>query len=87
MLKMRHAVHLDFDGDSHLLFHFFGGATWPLGDDLNPGVRYVGIRFDGKSLEGDSTPDKKKQGEAQDNETVVEREIDELANHYCSTVF
>src|SRR6516164_1265347 len=87
MLQMRNAVHLDFDRDRNLLFHFFCGTPRPLGDDLNPRVRNVRISLHGQFLECNRSPNKKKQSEAQDNETVVEREIDKLANHYCSTVF
>jgi hypothetical protein len=32
-------------------------------------------------------PQKQQKREAQNQKTVVEREIDEAANHYCSTVF
>src|ERR1700678_3226151 len=87
MLKMRHAVHLDFDGNGNLLLHFFCGTAGPLGNYLHPCVGDVGIGFDGQRLECDCPPYKKQNHEAQDDETVVERKINELANHYCSTVF
>ena len=84
---MRDAVHLNFDRDGDLLLDFFRGAARPLGDHLNPGVGDVGIGFHRQLLEGDDAPNKKQQRDAQNDEAVVQREIDERANHYCSTVF
>ena len=64
MLQMRNAVHLDFDGDRNLLFHFFCGPARPLGDYLNPRVRNVGVSLHGQFLECNRSPNKKKQSEA-----------------------
>src|SRR5580658_6602189 len=87
MLKVRHAVHLNFDGHGNLLLHFFCSSARPLGDYLNPRVRNFRVCLNRQSLERDRSPDEQKQHEAQDNEAIVEREIDELANHHCSAVF
>jgi len=44
--KVRNSVHLNFDGYGDLLLDFFRRPLWPLGDDLNPSVRHVGISLD-----------------------------------------
>ena len=87
MLQVRDSIDLNLDRDGDLLLDLFGGSAGPLRDDLNPGVRDVGIGFDGQIVEGDHAPYKEEQGGAQDNEAVVEGEIDEAANHCCSAVF
>src|SRR5580692_3005316 len=84
---MRNPVHLDLDRDGHLLLNFFSCAAGPLGDHLHPGVRDIGIRFDRQLLEGNDAPDEKQKRHAQNNKAIVERKVDEPANHCCSTVF
>ena len=58
----------------------------PLRDDLHPGVGDVGIGLDRQVVERDHSPNKKEKRHAQNNETIVQSEIDERANHYCPTV-
>lgn len=48
MLQVGNTVYLSFYGDGDLLLNFFGGATGPLGNDLDIVIGDVGIRFDGK---------------------------------------
>ncbi len=64
MGEVRHAVHLNFDGDGDLLLDFFGGAAGPLGDDLDVIVGDVRIGFDGKAVERDGAPDEQKRRRA-----------------------
>src|SRR5277367_3446059 len=99
MREVRQAVHLNFDWDGDLLFDFFGGAAGPLGDYLDVIVGDVGIRFYRKSVEGNGAPNEQEEGEREDHEAVVEREVYQashqaaavpwwgLDGNYCSTVF
>ena len=88
MRHVRNAVHGDFERNGDLLLDLLGGDAGPLRDDLDVIVRHVGIGFDGKLMERDRAPDEQQQRRRQHQEAVLQREIDELANHcYCSTVF
>ena len=81
MLQVRKPVHLDFDGNGDLLFHFFGGAARPLGDDLNVIVGDVGVGFDRKIVKRNRAPNEQQHGESQNQETVIECVVHEGANH------
>ena len=50
MRQMRHAVHLNFDGNRDLLFHLFRRSARPLRNDLDVIIRHVGIGFDEKAM-------------------------------------
>src|SRR5271156_3211543 len=84
MLEMRNSVHLNFNGDGDLLFDFFGGATGPLGDDLDVVVRHVRIGFDGEVVERNGAPNQQQSGEPQNDELIVESVDYESANHWPS---
>src|SRR5579871_2940698 len=56
MFEMRDAVHHDLDGNSDLLFHFFSGASGPLGDDLDVIVGDVGVGFDRQIVKRSCAP-------------------------------
>src|SRR5208337_4691130 len=85
--KVRNSVHLDFDGYGDLLLDLFRGPPWPLGDDLHPSVRHIGISLDWEVVESDYSPEKEEYRQPQDDKAVVECEIDKGANHHCSAVF
>src|SRR5580658_8116695 len=87
MGHMRNARHLNFNRDSDLLLDFFRGSARPLRDHLNIVIGYVRIRLHGKVVEGDNPPCKKKDGGAEHKPAVVESEIDQPTNHYCSAEF
>ena len=59
--EMRDAVDGDFDGDSDLLLHLFGGAAGPLRDDLDVVVGDVRIGFHRQVVKGDGAPDQQQQ--------------------------
>src|SRR6266853_4828698 len=98
VLEMRDSVHLDFNGDRYLLLDLFCGVAGPLCNDLNVVVRHVRVGFDRQVVKRDRSPYQEKHGNHDHNEPVVERVIDECANHrvaralriyvftYCSTV-
>ena len=81
MRDVRNAVHHDFQRNRHLLLDLFRGDSRPLRDDLNVVVRYVGIGFDGKLMEGNRAPAKEQDGRRKDKEAVFQREIYQLADH------
>ena len=82
---MPHPVHLRFERDGDLLFHFFGGAPRPLRDHLDPVVRYVGIGFHRQIVERDRTPDQKQKANPGDDQFVVQCEVDYVIDHRLST--
>ena len=78
---VRDAVHDDFQRDRDLLFDLFGGDSRPLRDDLDVIVGDIGIGFDGKSWKETIPQAKSSKAKASDQQTVVESEIDDAANH------
>ena len=80
MLQVRQPVHHDFKRDGDLLLHLFGRAPGPLRDDLDVVIGHIGVGFDGQSLERDNAP-REQQDRDEKQEAVVEREIDQAANH------
>ena len=86
MLQVRQAVHDDLDGNGDLLLDFFGGVAGPLRDDLDVVVGDVGIGFHRQVVERDRAPNQQQQRDRQHQKTIIERVIDECADH-CSTVF
>src|SRR5271167_3629053 len=86
MFEMRQAVHHDLDRNSDLLLHLFSGVSGPLRDDLDVVVGHVGVGFNWQVVERDGAPNQQQQCNRQHQEAVIERVIDECADH-CSTVF
>ena len=89
---MRDAVHHDLERNRDLLFDLFRRNPRPLRNDLYVVVGYIGIGLNGQPLERNDASGKKDQRQSQDEQPVVERKIDDAANHlllrtYCSTVF
>src|SRR5277367_1827160 len=103
MLQVRYSVHLNFDGYSDLLLHFFRRAARPLRDDLHVIVGYVGVGFYWQIVKRDGAPEEQKNRHHHDDEAVLQRVFDKAANHrlipashrripalsasHCSTVF
>src|ERR1700729_268211 len=87
MCHVRYAGHLDLDRRGDLLLDFFGRAARPLRDYLDVVVGNVWIGFDGKIMEGHDSPAEEHHGKAEDEPAVVQRKIDETANHYWSAAF
>ena len=57
---MRHvqdAVELRFNGDRYLLLNLLSRMPRPLRNHLDPSVGHIGVRFHGKRMERDHTPD------------------------------
>jgi hypothetical protein len=78
---VRQAVHHDFDRYGDLLLDLFGGAARPLRNDLNVVVGDVRVRFDGKTLERYDAPRKQQDGERHHQQSVIEGEINQAADH------
>src|SRR5215472_11234244 len=76
------AIHGDFQWDRDLLFYLLGRDSRPLGDDLDVVVSHIRIRLHGEAVERDDAPDKKDHGHGQHENPVVERVIDNAANHF-----
>src|SRR5258708_39712849 len=87
MRQMRNSVHADFERNSDLLLDLFGRNSWPLRDDLDVVVGNVRISFNRKLMKGNCTPNEQQQRNRQHDEAVLQGEINNGANHYCSTVF
>src|SRR5271163_5127332 len=87
MLHVRDAGHLDFNGYGDLLLNLFGGAAGPLCDHLDVVVSHIRIGFHGQIVKRDSAPNEKQHGGCQDHVPVVECEINQTPDHYCSTEF
>src|SRR5215469_11619526 len=87
MYNMGNTVHRDFQRNSYLLFDLLRGNARPLGNDFHIIVRHIGISFYRQLMEGDSAPDKQKQCERENQHAVLQREVDDCPDHYCSTVF
>src|SRR6185437_4915745 len=93
MIEMRNAIHRNFEWDRDLLLHFFGGPARPLRDHLDIVIGDIGIRFDRQIMEGNRTPHEQQQRDEHNQESIVQREIDQRVNHvfsrlsYCSDVF
>ena len=60
------SVHLNFNRNGDLLFHFFRGAARPLRNDLHVVVGDVGIGFDGQIVKRDRPPDQQEHGRWQE---------------------
>src|SRR5262249_42458655 len=72
------------DRDGDLLLDLLGGAAGPLRDDVDVGVGDIGVGFDGELVKRDRAPDQDHESQRHDEDAVVQREIDQGANHYCS---
>src|SRR5215469_2856635 len=87
MLEMRSAIHLNFDRNGDLLFHFLRRSPGPLCNHLHPRIRHIRIRFDRQSFESDNAPHEKNRCHTQNDEAIVEGIVDNRSDHYCSAVF
>src|SRR5262249_26923263 len=94
MLKMGQTVHRDLERNRDLLLDLLGRDPRPLRDDLHVVVRHVGVRLDRQAAERDDPPDEQQHADGQHEEAVVQRKIDECAEHrlgappsHCSAVF
>ena len=93
-VQVRDAVHHDLERNGNLLFHFFGGAAGPLRDDLDVVVGDVRIGFHRQIVKRNAAPDEQQHGRHHHQKAVVQREIDQRADHiiavvrclYCSRV-
>ena len=81
MGEVGNAGHLDFDRHRDLALDLFGAAARPLGDDLDVVVGDVGVGLDGQVAERDDAPGGEHHHAAEHQPAVLEREIDECANH------
>jgi hypothetical protein len=81
MHDMRNAVHRDFQWNRDLLLNLLRGNTRPLRNYVHVVVRDVRIRLDRKLVKRYRSPDKQQKGRCQDKKTIVQREVDKLANH------
>src|SRR6516165_2803686 len=78
---MGYAVHHDFKWNRDLLLDLFRGDSGPLGNDIDVVVGYIGIGFNGKLVERDRAPHKKRDRKRQDQESVLQGKGDQIANH------
>ncbi len=77
MLKMRYAVHLDFDWNRDLLLHLLRGSSRPLRNYLDPRIGDIRVGFHRKILEGDDARGEQENGHAQNNEAGIESAVDQ----------
>src|ERR1700676_1953766 len=87
MCHVRDAVHRHFQRHRHLLLDLFRGNPRPLRDDVYIIVRNVRIRFHRQLMKRNCSPAQQQKRRCKDQKPVIQRKIDQLANHYCSTVF
>src|SRR5271167_5237021 len=81
MHNLRDTVHDDFKRNGDLLLDLFRRNTWPLGNDLDVVVGYVGISLDRQPFERNYPSSEKQQCETQHQEPVVQSEINDSTNH------
>ena len=81
MRQVRNAGHLNLDRHGDLALDLFGAAARPLRDDLHIVVGHIGIGLDGQIAKRDDAPGGEHHHAAEDQPAVLEREIDECANH------
>src|ERR1035438_627808 len=81
MGQVRDAGHLNLDWNRYLPLDLFGAPAWPLRDDLNIVVCYIGIGLDRQVPKGNDSPRGHYHDTAQDQPTIFQREVDKCANH------
>jgi hypothetical protein len=81
MRQVGYAVELDLERDGDLLFHLFGGMARPLRNDLDVGVSNIRIGLDGKIVERDDAPYKEDNCEAEYQNAIVQRQINQVTDH------
>src|ERR1700733_7208747 len=81
---MWHSGHLNFDRNRHLLFHFFGGTSRPLGNDRHIVVGDIGIGLYGQIVKRDSPPAEQQDGNGENHKPVVKGKVNQSANHCAS---
>jgi len=57
-----------------------------LGDDFDVVAGNIRIGFDWQVVEGDDAPGHEEDGRSENEDSIVQREIDEFANHSDSAV-
>ena len=87
MLQMGYSIHLNFNGNSDLLFYFFRRASRPLRDDLHVIVGYVWIRFNRKVVKRNRAPNEQEHRHRQNNEAIIERVFDQVVDHLIFRAF
>src|SRR5215469_1076642 len=75
------AVHHGLERNGDLLLNLLGGNTGPLRDDFDVVVGYVRVSLNGQIVERDDAPDKKHEGQSENQQAIAQREIDDAANH------
>src|SRR5580700_11386595 len=81
MHDMRDAVHHNFKRDRDLLLNLFRRNSWPLRNNFDVVIRYVGIGLNRQMTESDDAPSKKNQGEGQHEQAIAESKVNDSANH------
>src|SRR5271167_322587 len=81
MRHMGDAVQLYFEWNCDLLFDFFRRVSGPLRDDLGVGIGDVRVGLDRQIVKRNNARDKQDERQAQHQDSVVQSEIDEKANH------
>ena len=80
-LQARHAGQGDFQGGGDLALHLLRGGPGVLGDDLDDRRRGVRVGLDVDVLEGEAADAREADGQQQDDEGVIDRPLDEAADH------
>src|ERR1700686_3377351 len=87
MCHVHHTVHRPSQGHRHLRIDLFRENSRPLRDDVYIIVRNVRIRFHRVLMKRNCSPAQQQKRRCKDQKAVIQRKINQLANHYCSTVF
>src|SRR6516165_8143383 len=86
MYDARYTVHNHFQRNRNLLLDLFRGYPGPLGDDLYVVVGDVRVGVDRQIVERHNSDSDNQERDGQHEEAIVECEIDDTADHFCSTV-
>ena len=81
LLQAGHAGERHFQGNGHLPLDLLGGRAGEQRDHLDDRRRRVGVGFDVDVQEGTDPDHREEDGEQDDDERVIERPPDKLANH------
>src|SRR5579871_1290197 len=82
MGHVRNAVQRDLERDRDLLLNLLSRMTWPLSDDLRVSVGHVWISFNGQPVEGNNSPNKQDDGNAENQDAITQGKVNEVANHF-----
>ena len=81
LLQAGHAGERHFQGDGDLPLDLLGGGAGEQRDHFHDGRRRVRIGLDVDVHEGEDADHREEDGEQDDDQRIVERPGDELANH------